>query len=284
MPKSQDQQGHTQTGISAAAEMFNPTPERARLVRVDRQRNFSSSTVATETVAKIESAFRAVPWYRDRWRNKGFRSEIYRTLKHLARGGLVLIGPGIKFSDPPPFDELFEPIRLSGGFGADDAQLRVLSGNQPTRQERGKRIALLILSPLLFIGVAAILYGWLRGAGMRIAAVVGLVFGSVGFGLSIALLTEKLGAHWYLVPGGVAIARSRGKPANRLVLRTARDTPAFLRYVSSGKSVILMIELWTADGRRWQRGVSEREAISFLAAWQSAHPPPSIEQLREMVT
>lgn len=262
-----------------------PMPtNRAQIVLVDGGRNFTSTAFTAVDLGGLQAAFRAVPWYRDRWTNKNFRAEVLRFIQQTASGGVVLIGPRIKFPIPPPFDELIEPIQLNGGLGAEDDQLRVLSGSQPTRQERGKRIALFILAPFFLLGIGAIIYGWIRGIGIQIAAVVAMIVGSAGFGLSIAKVAERLGGRWFLVPGAVAIVKNRGRPENRLVLRTARDTAAIVRYVHAGKTVILMIELWCAEGKRWRRGVTEREAMSFLAAWQSVHPPPTMEQLRELVT
>lgn len=197
------------------------------------------------------------------------------------QAGIVVLGPHMPFEPPPPFDEFFEPIRLLGGTGGRDPRLVTLSGEKPTRDERLARIGLPVLYCLALVAAAALLVSALQTRSLREPGKV--LTGLMGTAaiLWAALALGRLGRRWYLVPGGVAIVRRIGTPRARILVCTPRDTAASLRYVSTGKTTALLLELWRAE-RHWKRVVSEREAISFLAAWRSGLAPPAMAQLREL--
>lgn len=255
-----------------------PSPAPTHVVHSDRRRRFLSATLPAGALARLETAFRSGPWYLDRWSRRKFRQAAAEVLASEAREGLILLGPRLPFDAPPPFGEFFEPIEL----GARDGQLRLLSGSAPTRQERQVRIVAYVLGIPLAIALLGALLLVLRRGSMRVVAVfcgVVLLVGSVVFGVQ---MLSRLGGRWFLLPGAVAIARPRGGGSGRLALCTRRDTCVLVRYVSTGKSTVLIAELWPADGRRWRRAMSHREAIGLLAAWQSPLPPPERERLGEL--
>jgi hypothetical protein len=252
------------------------------IVHVDRKKNFTSSTLAPDVMQRLESAFRAVPWWRDRWADRRVRDTALAIVREL--GGLVLIGPGMRFENPEPFNELFEPIEIARPLGDETERLKTLSGAAPTRQER---ITWFLAIFGWVAGVALIvlmILALFRGLPIRIAAVFGGAFALVICTLGLVVTLQRLGGRWYLVPGGLAIVRRpirRGQPARVTVLSRA-DAGLTYRYVSSGKTTILVLELWTHLGKRFRRSVSEREAMSVLAAWQSSQAPPPDERLQEL--
>ncbi len=136
--------------------------------------------------------------------------------------------------------------------------------------------------PLAIVALSVLLLVVRQGS-IRVGAVfcgVLLLIGSVVFGVQVL---SQLGGKWFLLPGAVAIVRARGRPSERLVLCTRRDSCVAIRYIRSGKTTVLVAEVWLADGRSRRRAVSEREALSLLAAWQSPLPPPARERLGELV-
>lgn len=199
-------------------------------------------------------------------------------MREHARGGLAVVGPGLSFETPAPFTEFFEPIRL----GDDAEALKVLSGAAPTRDERHMRVVWWILGVLGFIGMLALLISWAITGSTRLVAVIAgicLVFIAI---ILIAKTAMRIGGTWYLLPSGVAIARYLKRPPE-LVIHSRQDTVAICRMVSTGKSVVLKIELIPSQGKRRSTGVTDREAISFLAAWQSPLDPPKREHLTELI-
>lgn len=246
---------------------------------VDRKGSFSSATLGPDAIALLQTAFKSGRWYQDRWSRRECLDAAHAVRDRSASGGLVLVGPGMHFEPPPPFPEHFEPIEL----GAADEQLRTLTGVTPTRQERQIRWILLIVGAALFALIAPfVAIAALGGAYRIVLIVVGVAGGCVGLVLGIVWLS-KFGSSWYLVPGGVAVLKRLGKSPHRLQLRTRYDSLATFRYVSNGKTTMLVLELWRPGERKpLRRAVSDREAVGFLAAWQSPHPPPSIAQLREL--
>lgn len=196
-----------------------------------------------------------------------------------APGGLILIGPRTKIDVPPPFEHLFEPIE----FGSDDERLKTLSGEAPTRQERIKRAAIWAVATIGFLLLAAMVSGLWFGLSRFIAT---FLLGILILVAVLIVLVQHLSGFvrtWYLMPGSVAIVRRLRPRRSRLTILTRFNACGMLRYVYTGKVVMLILEIITLDGRREAIPVSDREAVSFLAAWRSPHPPPSREQLSELL-
>lgn len=249
------------------------------IVRVGRRAQFSSATLASAALVRLVAGWKSCPWYRDRWNWRGLAAAVAATQAAEAPGGLVLIADRVPFDNPPPFAEFFEPIPL----GSWDRRLKTLSGEAPTRQERGNRIALWIVGVIVAVllvplALAIIRHGWHLASVLMLG---NIVLAAAVIALVVAL--RNLAGRWYLLPGAVAIVRRWKQGPDRLLLLTPRDAWATIRYVSTGKTVVLVVELRPPTGRRLHTTVSEREAISFLAAWQSPHPPPTRAQLAELL-
>lgn len=257
----------------------NSTMSRAipHIVRVDRRGAMSCPTLDGRHLGDLQAALRMQPWYSDRYGRKAFRQRVLEIMTS-ANAGIVLMGPNMSFEPPPPFDEFFEPIRL----GQWDERMKVLSGAMPTRQEKMLKWLIPILAGLVALAVLIVVsLGILRGQSRAIALATTLMVGSILVVLIIA--SSRFGSDWYLLPAGVAIRnwwRRRVEPVSVL---TPSSAAALLRWVSNGKSTMLVLELWRADGRSWRRAVSEREAISFLAAWRSDEATPTIDRLQELL-
>lgn len=256
----------------------------AHVVHVDKKKSFSSPTLAGETLRRLEAAFRSGSWWRDKWTARAFRAAARDVLRE--HGGLVLIGPSVKFEVPPPFSEMFEPIEISTGLSDDRERLKTLSGEKPTQQERwgrvGRWIALFLVSSLPLLMFIA----YLRGLPRQAIAIMMLSIGGTGAIVWLAVTLSRYGDRCFLVPGGVAMIRRpvrRGQPPRVTVLSRA-DSCLVFRYVTQGKTVVLKMELWTHAGRTVSRGVSEREAMSLLATWQGEMAPPDDSKLMELVS
>jgi len=254
----------------------------AHIVLVDRRRNFTSTTLPPDGAAELESAFRAVPWWRDRWSHSNFRAAARRALAR--HGGLALLGPGTRLEPPPPFTEMFEPIEVAGGFGAERRRLRVLSGDALTRQERfnqlfwpiGALLGLVVISAA-FVFPRLVMHPAVSVATVGVVLALGVVF-------SIISAVRRWSGRWFLIPGAIAAVRRPARPGRpaRITVLSRRDTVLVLRLVSTGKSTMLIMELWAPAGRILRRAVSEREALGVLAAWQSPLDPPPDERLQEL--
>jgi hypothetical protein len=251
---------------------------KAHVVQVDRRLNCASATLAPAALQRLEAALRASTWYRGRWSRREFRQTVMDILRSDAAGGLAVVSPRLGIEAPAPFVEFFEPIEL----GAGDAQLKTLSGDAPTRQERVHRWLLLVLAAAGLGVLGPFFVVLLFGGAYRIVMTIVLLLAANGAIIFVAAALTSVLETWFLLPGAVAVRRNRGRPQDRLTLLTRYDTFALLRHVAAGKAVILALELWSADGRKRRRAVSDREAISFLAAWQSPLPPPTREQLAEL--
>lgn len=259
--------------------------EDVQLVYADAKGVFTSPTLSLAGLQRIQEAFRRTPWYRDRWASAAFRREIGQIEAEFAPSGLVFLVGKLPFEVPPAFHEFFEPIELKlVRFASQLANdpMQMLSGEAPTRQERfarvGGYIVLLALAAVFLPLTITLLVGGQYRVLMLILAILG---GNLAFIMLIFWLARFAG-RWYLIPRGVVIRRSFGLARRRTIVRDRRDTIAMLRYVHTGKSTSLNLDLWSPAGRRWSRPVSEREAISFLAAWQSHREPPTRDQLQEL--
>ncbi|MGE0480197.1 MAG: hypothetical protein AB7Q17_06960 [Phycisphaerae bacterium] len=251
----------------------------AHVVSVDRRRGLCSPTLGEKALSELNAAWRATPWYRDPWSFAKFRGAALDVMFRGAPAGLAFIGRGVRIEPPPPFTDPFEPIE----FGSGDDQFDVLSGPTPTREERVARFAKWIIGIIGAAVVVSLGVGWLVGGDDRIAAA--MLFGALAIAavVTVVALLGGLGGKWFLLPGAIAVVRARGEPRARLQLYTRRDSCAVLRYVSTGKTVVLMLELWSTRGRPARRAVTEREAMAFLAAWQSPLPPPERDRLADIM-
>ena len=256
----------------------------AHVVHVDRKKNFSSPTLPDEALRRLEAVYRSVPWWRDRWRAKLFRDAARAALRE--HGGLTLIGPDVKIDVPPPFSEMFEPIEIGTGLGDEGERLKVLSGDAPTSQERfawiAKWIAGIAAGVVLLVFVSAFLKGM-----PPIAMMILLGFTVAGgLVLWIFIAVRRLRGRCFLVPGAVALVRRpvrRGQPPRVTVLSRA-DTCPVIRYVYTGKTTVLTMDLLTHAGKAVSRAVSEREAMGLLATWQGNATPPADDKLMELVS
>ena len=255
---------------------------RPHVVHVDRKKNFSSQTLPDPELKRLETAFRAVPWWRDRWTDRKFRAAAMQIVRD--SGGLALIGPGMSFETPQPFAEFFEPIEIATGLGYNSDQLKTLSGAALTKEERAARIFTWFLRLLGLVLVGGLIVAYFRGLPWKVLTVFGGVVGLVALVLTLVFVLNRFTGRWYLLPSGIAIVRRPARRGNaaRVTVLSRADTCLVFRYVSTGKTVMLKIELWTPLGKRLHRPLSEREAMSVLAAWQSPHMPPPDERLQEL--
>lgn len=266
---------------SRQAEPPEPSapPGRAHVVQADRRYRCTSETLPPAALEPLERVLRPWPWFGDRWWKRTVRDAASDLLRTAARGGVAIVGPRMRFQIPSPFEAAFEPIRL----GTNDPQLRTLGGDAPTRQERAARVGLWVLAGLgLVLAAPVVIAAFFRALPRRAALTVLGAIGAAALGVLVGVQLSRLGAAWFLLPGAVAIVRRRRPVGERLTLCTRFEYWALLRYVSTGKTVVLVLELRSAEGRSFRRPVSEREAISFLAAWQSPLPPPPPERLVEL--
>ncbi|MFN0137202.1 MAG: hypothetical protein ACKVS9_13925 [Phycisphaerae bacterium] len=256
-----------------------------QFVYADPKGVFTSPTLSLAGLQRIQEAYRRVPWYRDRLASATFRREVGQIEAEFAPSGLVFLVGKLPFEVPPAFHEFFEPIELKlvrfASQLADDP-MQMLSGEAPTRQERFARVGGYIIVATLAAIFLPIAITLLVGGQYRVLATI---FGALAANFALIVLIlwlARFAGRWYLIPRGVVIRRSFGLARRRTIVRDRRDTIAMLRYVHTGKSHHLNLDLWSPAGRRWSRPVSEREAISFLAAWQSRREPPTREQLQEL--
>ena len=251
--------------------------EPAYIVQVDRHGNFSCDSLAADLLADLQATYKSQPWYSDKLTCKPFRQRVHDVMRRSGRG-VVIVGPGMSFEAPPPFMEFFEPIQL----GTNDPQMQTLSGAKPTRQEKAIWI-LIVLGLLVAVGgMIPLFIAFMRGQSRVVYSVL-LMFGAVAvFVRFLIWFIQRVSGTWFLLPSAVAV-RSRRKPQEPLVVLRPRETPALLRWVSNGKSAALILELWQADGKKWRRSVSEREAMTFLAAWRSDEVAPAAEKLAELL-
>ena len=251
--------------------------EPAHIIRLDRRGKFTCDSLSERVLAEIQAAYTAQPWYTDKLGRKAFRRRIHELMRSEGRG-IVIIGPGMSFEPPPPFMEFFEPIQL----GTNDPQMVTLSGSKPTRQESAMKflIALGLLGALA--GLIPLLIAFLRGQ-TRVVSIIVLAVGGMTIFMGVLIyVIQRIAGKWYLLPAAVAV-RTRSAKGGPLIVLTPRDTAATMRWVSNGKTSMLMLELWREDGKSWRRAVSEREAISFLAAWRSDEAAPPVEKLTELL-
>ncbi len=251
------------------------------LVQIDR--DVRSDTLPAHALERLTTAWRSKPWWRTGWDHPAFRLEALRVAQEC--GGIVLDGTRGRVKMPPPFSEFFEPIELEGA-GSSTRRLKMLSGEKSTSEERAFTILVaLIAVGFLFAaaaGLLAVMHGMLNALVAPTIFMILLILALV-FGIQ---WIRTLGGRWFIVPGGIAMFRRpprRGAPRRITVLSRANATPA-LRYVSTGKATVLMLELWTGPKRGPRRAVSVREAMSVLAAWRSPLKPPDDSQLEELLS
>ncbi len=267
---------------AAAYNRCRMSEQPCHVVRVSRRKQFSSGTLSAAGLGRLEAAFRVGPWYRDRWVCRQFREAALHELEADGAGGLVLIGSGLSFDTPPPFVERFEPVPLADFLGETSEQLKVLSGPAATREERIRRYILIAVGVLAVVGAAALLAGHLRGLPPALIPVTIGMAVLIAVIINLALALQRFWGRWFLVPAGIAIVGGLHHKRGQVTLLTRWNSYAYLRLVHTGKTVLLMLEVVARSGRRYRRNVSEREALGFLAAWQSPQPPPLVGQLQEL--
>lgn len=256
-------------------------PRGAHVIRLDRRSRYSCETLAPAAVSALESVFRNCRWWIDRWHNRKFRSAALEMLNRGAPEGLAIVGPRMSYEIPKPFCEFFEPIE----FGVSDDQWNVLSGDAPTRQEQITRVAAWVFAVVGLIAMVPVVLSFMYSGHIlsRITLpIAGAIVGALVFTGAIVWIVRIATGKWFLLPGAVAIIPHKPRNGRRVELLTRQNCIAVIRLVSNGKSSTLMLELWTPDGRRYRRPVSDRTAISFLAAWQSPLAPPTVDQVQEL--
>lgn len=251
------------------------------IIEIDRRRNISSRTLDAGSLARLESALRSAKWWQDRYVAREFISALLSVHQSISSGGLAVLAAEVGFSAPSPFVEPFEPIQL----GRRDPQLRVLSGADNTKQEKQMLVVGWVLT-VVGLGVAIWLaVAYLMGRGRHFGLIFAILFVATPAVCGLVVALQTLGKRWYLVPSGVAIIGGRGPDGRqRLEMCTRLNSVPVFRMVSTGKTTILMVEMLRIDGRRFRKAVSEREALSLLAAWQSPLDPPPAEQLAELAS
>ncbi len=269
-----------------APESMPPAVRRpvTHVVRVDRRKGFSSGTLDGPAVERLQSAFGATRWWRDRWAARGFLDAARDVMRQ--EGGLAILGPGMSFDVPPPFSEMFEPIEIGRGLGYERERLKVLSGEAPTRQEKLGRIGM-VIGGVVAVAMGAFLLVSTWG-GIRVEGVLGIggFLAVIAIVIALVVALQRRSGRWFLIPSGIAVVRRPPRPGHppRVTVLSREDTTAVFRWVSTGKTTVLYLELWTHAGKRFRRPVSEREAISVLAAWQSRQSAPPDERLQELVS
>lgn len=246
------------------------------VVRAEPGSKFSSPSLDWKVVRELESSFKT-PWWLDGWSRRAFRSAAVEIMRRSAPDGLVFIGRRMSFETPPPFTDAFEPIEL----GAGDPQLKTLSGDAPTKEERANRWIFGILG---VFGALTIIWVVIAVFRKFPPLIIPIILGPMALVVCIIFLVsvlEKMTAKWYLVPGGVVIVKS-GAGRDRMAFFTRLDSCAVVRMISTGKSAMRALEVWSATQKLRRRRVSEREALAFLAAWQSPLPPPEPDRLRDL--
>lgn len=253
------------------------------IVRVARDKSLASETLSADQLGGLASTFRAVRWWRDRWSDRAVRTEARRVMRE--NGSLVIIGSGVRFDIPQPFDEFFEAIEIARATTGNDERLKTISGEAPTRQERVLEVFKWIGYSIGILAVVGLMIGFFFGFPFRAFLSIGLSGLAIGVTFLLVALLVRLRDRFFLVPGGVAVVRRaarRGRPP-RITVFSRTDSCLVYRIVSTGKSSVLCFELWTHLGRVVRRAVSEREAISLLAVWQSAQAPLEDDRLEAML-
>lgn len=265
--------------IAAAAGTSRPAAGgNVHIVRVQPglKSTFSSPTLAPDHLDELQTVFRNTPWYSDGYTHKRFRSATRRIFETFPERGLAFVGTSVKIDIPPPFSKRFEPVELGSG----DTQLGTLSGKPRKRRVSGTTQAV-----IFFVLLAAFTIGmmFLRGRVFRVALLIAGIFAATSILVALIIMLQRSAGAWYLVPGGVAITRRFQKGAKRLVVLTRYDSWVVMRWISNGKTSVLMLEIFGTDGTRFRKGINYPDAESFFGAWQCPHPPPSREMLAELV-
>ncbi|MDX2198828.1 MAG: hypothetical protein SF069_07635 [Phycisphaerae bacterium] len=246
----------------------------------DRRNRLTCATLDSAVLSKLQAVLSAPPWYRTRWTHPRFREGAHELLRSEIPEGFLIDATHGRLNAPPPFVEPFEPIEL----GENDPQLKTLSGAAKTSEEKSQTIALWILSIAGAAIFSAIVFSAFAAGRGRFAGFV-LMAAIMGVAITVGLVMTIMSfrPEWYLVPGGVAIVRAAGGKKPAVTIFSRQDSIVVFRYVSTGKSTFLMCEMWSKSASE-SRAVSQREAISLMAAWQSPRLPPTAEELRELAS
>ncbi len=196
-----------------------------------------------------------------------FRDAVVESAKLLQRP-IVLLDKGVKLDVPPPFHDHFEPINL----GSRDPQAQMISGVSPKpRIILAWLSATLSIIPLIVVISLIVARGWRPRFSREFIA----MFGSFLLMICIhAVWLVLFGARWFVIPRGMAIHETLWWGRHRLHVLNPSEVVACIRMDTRSDSPRLVLELWRGSFKTWSTGISESDALAFLAAWQGTHPTP----------
>lgn len=225
------------------------------------------------------------------WRDLEFRlPRTHRLAREFGYKGVVLLiessaNMQAPFQVPPPVTVWFEPVKLNDA----DRQLRALldqassqSGIPIKRRYAGiiQRwfvrsttalvliyvLGMLNMAPLTALNSAAVL----SRVGPFLLIMIAILIGSV--------LCQLAVAHWYLIPGGLAVRGWTLRPGVPAGARyTASDDALQIEHINFGYTVTL-----SRPGRTVMRRMTHMEVVALLAVWQSPLTPPSEDVIRKL--
>lgn len=199
-----------------------------------------------------------------------------------SKGVVLLVESSVNmqspFQIPPPVTVWFEPVRLNDS----DSQLRALLDQASSRAgvPIKRRYAGIIQRWFVRSTTALVLIyvlGMLNMApltALNSAAVLSRVGPFLLIMIAILIvnvLCQLAVAHWYLIPGGLAIRGWTLRPGVPAGARyTASEDALQIEHINFGYTVTL-----SRPGRTVMRRMTHMEVVALLAVWQSPLTPPS---------